>query len=563
MKGLGAQILGQALLSCVDALGDSLSKAATSTATQAVTKVASQSVTWVDRFQNALSTSLKTNVANCAARGLVYGNWREQAKQFGINTLTDTAAQFGATQLGAGRKEEIEQDLKLDSTDMFNYLSHKISHAALGAATRAAHAKLSGGDSKAIKKAAKGGAVGAASAEMVAEFLMKPALERIQNQLQEEGLTYRTAAYTKAYNQLLNKELDAIKSYGEMAAVITAQACGGDLESAQLAARNALTHNFSQLMMGLKPRAPETDMTPEEREEAKRQFKEMLKRLIQDSTDHPDRIQDTNYETTRQYMLETVRGWYDGKERLFKGEINDATIGRTIAALGLDGVKFSSEALKLTPKGELLFLAGKGINTGLNVIFNTLGAGTEELTGDKRLGQNVADWGKFGCELAPFAQGAKAAHRARQLQALDLAGMEVASTVSRPRITKPLKEMSNAELVQAIANRAEYEIGGLGAVPGTHKHKYAENLLDRTQKMFGDRGLQVEQRWVNSQPWKPNDTLKGSVKLDVYDKTANIVYDYKFVQKPGMGLKQQQIDRIQHQVGRDVSVIEVNPAIRK
>ncbi|MBW8309454.1 MAG: hypothetical protein K0M45_07465 [Candidatus Paracaedibacteraceae bacterium] len=557
LKSLGAKLIGQVLIG-----GGPTPEANAADLAQTAQEVAQETATsWVTDLQDAFTDSLRANMANFVGQGIVYGNWREQLKDAGINTLTDTAAQFGATQLGAGRKEEIEQDLKFDSTDMFNYLSHKISHAALGAATRAANAKLSGGNSKEVKKAAKGGAVGAASAEMVAEFLMKPALERIKTTLQEEGLTYGTAAYTKGYNKLFQQELEAIKSYGEMAAVITAQACGGDLEAAQLAARNALTYNFSQMMVGIK-RWEKNDMTPEELEEAKKQFREMLKRLIQDSTDHPDRIQDTNYETTRQYMLETVRGWYEGRERLFNGEINDATIGRTIAALSLDGVTTTCEALNLL-SGGLLGLAGKGINTGLNVLVNTVGYTAGVLKDDPRFGQNVSDWLKVGGEIVPFVQPVKAVQRARQLQALDLAGIEMASTVARPRINKPLKEMSNTELVQAIANRAEYEIGGIGAVPGTHKHKYAENLLDRTQKMFGKRELQVEQRWVNNKTWEPNDPLKGSVKLDVYDINAKVVYDYKFVQQPGMGLKQKQVDRIQQQVGRDVSVIEVNPTIRK
>ncbi|WP_038466427.1 hypothetical protein [Candidatus Odyssella acanthamoebae] len=258
LKGLGAQILGQALLSGVDALGETLSKAASTTAqtatqtvTQATTKAATHSVTWVDRFQKALSTSLKTNLANGAARGLVYGNWRDQLKEAGINFVTDTAAQFGAEQIGVGRKEEIKQDLKAGQIDLYNYLSHKVSHAALGAATRAANAKLSGGNRKEVKKAAKGGAIGAASAEMLAEAMMPSALKRIENRLAKDGLTPGTQAYTKGHQTLLAEELKNLKACGEIAAVITAQAIGGDIEAAQLAARNALTYNSAHVLTGL------------------------------------------------------------------------------------------------------------------------------------------------------------------------------------------------------------------------------------------------------------------------------------------------------------------------
>ncbi|MBW8310324.1 MAG: hypothetical protein K0M45_11950 [Candidatus Paracaedibacteraceae bacterium] len=422
LKGLGAQILGQVLLSGVDMLGESLSKAAstttqatTQTATQAATKAATQSVTWVDRFQAALSTSLKTNLANGAARGLVYGNWRDQLKEAGINFVTDTAAQFGAEQIGVGRKGEILQDLKVGEIDLYNYLSHKISHAALGAATRAVNAKLSGGDRKAVRKAAKGGAAGAASAEMVAEWMMPAALERIDSQLQDQGFSQGTQAYQVQHQALLKEELKLLRHCGEIAAVVSAQAIGGDIEAAQLAARNALTYNFSQMMVGIKP--TQINMTPEEWEAVKKK----LKWLLEDPSDHPDRIPDTEYEIMRQSMLEAVRECYEGRGRLLKGEINDATIGQTLAASGLDGVRVTSEILSLAGEIKLLMLAGKGINTGLNVICNTLGAGTEGITGNKRWGQNVADWGKIGGELFPFVQGVKAAHRARQLQALDLA----------------------------------------------------------------------------------------------------------------------------------------------
>ncbi|AIK96199.1 hypothetical protein ID47_04725 [Candidatus Paracaedibacter acanthamoebae] len=165
--------------------------------------------------------------------------------------MTDTAAQFGASQIGAGRKVEIEQDLRTGKIDLYNYLSHKVSHAALGAATRAANAKLSGGNRKEVKKAAKGGAIGAASAEMLAEAMMPSALKRIENRLAKDGLTPGTQAYTKGHQTLLAEELKNLKACGEIAAVITAQAIGGDIEAAQLAARNALTYNSAHVLTGL------------------------------------------------------------------------------------------------------------------------------------------------------------------------------------------------------------------------------------------------------------------------------------------------------------------------
>jgi hypothetical protein len=223
-------------------------------------------------------------VATFAAKGIVYGHWRDQLKEVGINTLTDTAAQFGASQIGAGRKVEIEHDLKAGTTDLYNYLSHKISHAALGAATRAAHTKLSGGNRKEVRKAAKGGAIGAASAEMLAEAMMPSAVQRIQTQLETEGLSPSSASYGDRRQELLSAELKNLKACGEIAAVITAQAIGGDLEAAQLAARNALTYNSSQVLRGVAlltgiADAPDFHEEHKQAEEAEKELEEDLRTL--------------------------------------------------------------------------------------------------------------------------------------------------------------------------------------------------------------------------------------------------------------------------------------------
>jgi hypothetical protein len=115
---------------------------------------------------------------------------------------------------------------------------------------------------------------------------------------------------------------------------------------------------------------------------------------------------------------------------------------------------------------------------------------------------------------------------------------------------------STPDLIQAIATRAEARIGGTGAVAGTKKHAYAATLLDRYQGIYGSRGLQVEQAYLNGVPvpGKPS----GSAIPDVFDPSTGIIYDYKFVIKPP-GIKQQQIDLNATHVPGAYLTIEVNP----
>jgi hypothetical protein len=81
---------------------------------------------------------------------------------------------------------------------------------------------------------------------------------------------------------------------------------------------------------------------------------------------------------------------------------------------------------------------------------------------------------------------------------------------------------TNGELVQSIATRAD-RIGALrqglgnGPVAGTAKHEIAKDMLIRYQRMFGDRGLLPEQRFVNGAPWRPGDPVAGSIRLDVVE----------------------------------------------
>ncbi|NUK10469.1 Teneurin-1 [Streptomyces lunaelactis] len=104
---------------------------------------------------------------------------------------------------------------------------------------------------------------------------------------------------------------------------------------------------------------------------------------------------------------------------------------------------------------------------------------------------------------------------------------------------RPTYDLTNPELVQEVANRAERAIPSSGsrAVDGTRKHKYAEKILDRYQKIFDDRGLILEESYLNRRP--VSHGTKGSARPDVYDQGAGIAYDYKFTKNPpGIGKTQ-------------------------
>ncbi|MDT8717968.1 peptidoglycan-binding protein [Clostridium sp. 19966] len=109
-------------------------------------------------------------------------------------------------------------------------------------------------------------------------------------------------------------------------------------------------------------------------------------------------------------------------------------------------------------------------------------------------------------------------------------------------IKAPISQMSNEQLVQEIATRANNKIGGTGSVAGTLKHSYAKELLDRYQSIFGYRGLETETSWLRRNSAKYG--TKGSARIDVLDTINNTAYDYKFTINPGRGLSQSQINKI-------------------
>jgi RHS repeat-associated protein len=116
--------------------------------------------------------------------------------------------------------------------------------------------------------------------------------------------------------------------------------------------------------------------------------------------------------------------------------------------------------------------------------------------------------------------------------------------------------LTNRQLLQEIATRAEQKVGGWGAVAGTRKHTYARRLLDRYQSLFGSRGLETEVSFLNGVR-VPYGTA-GSVRLDVLEAGAQTAFDYKFVLNPP-GLRTGQVTRILNNVPGIQQVIEINP----
>ncbi len=86
--------------------------------------------------------------------------------------------------------------------------------------------------------------------------------------------------------------------------------------------------------------------------------------------------------------------------------------------------------------------------------------------------------------------------------------------------------LSNEQLIFKAADIADRRSSLLGHVAGTKKHSYAEQLLRRYQRRYGDRGLEFEQSF--SAGTRANYGDRGSIRADVFDFSNNKVYDWKF-----------------------------------
>jgi hypothetical protein len=125
---------------------------------------------------------------------------------------------------------------------------------------------------------------------------------------------------------------------------------------------------------------------------------------------------------------------------------------------------------------------------------------------------------------------------------------------------------TNPQLVQDIATHAEAwgarrGLSATGSAESILKHGYADRLLTRYQRMFGNRGLSTEVRYINGRPWVSGDGLRGSIRLDVVEGAINnptAVFDYKFGNAVLSNSRINQIRRIGG-IGPSVPVVPIFP----
>ena len=140
------------------------------------------------------------------------------------------------------------------------------------------------------------------------------------------------------------------------------------------------------------------------------------------------------------------------------------------------------------------------------------------------------------------------------------------NAISKCEAPKGVVTRTNSQLVQDIGTRAEAwgarrGLSTTGSVEGTLKHGYADRLLTRYQRMFGDRGLSTEVRYINGHRWRPGNGLRGSVRLDVVEGPLNnptAIFDYKFGNAVLSNSRIDQIRRIGG-FGSNVPIIEIKP----
>jgi hypothetical protein len=92
------------------------------------------------------------------------------------------------------------------------------------------------------------------------------------------------------------------------------------------------------------------------------------------------------------------------------------------------------------------------------------------------------------------------------------------------------KEFSERAFLQRVANKAERNVGGAGKEAGIVKHKYAKNLIERYQSLYGEIGLKPETSYLKIGPKRPEfeQFVSGSVRPDVISTVSNRAYDFKF-----------------------------------
>lgn len=130
---------------------------------------------------------------------------------------------------------------------------------------------------------------------------------------------------------------------------------------------------------------------------------------------------------------------------------------------------------------------------------------------------------------------------------------------------KALSSLTDEQFLKEIAARAErYGIknglgaAGTGAVQGTKKHAHADHLLERYQRLTGQRTHLLRETSFLGGVQVPHGT-KGSARPDVFDPLTGNIYDYKFVGQPGQGLRASQVTKNAANVPGVARQVEINP----
>ncbi|AIK96205.1 hypothetical protein ID47_04755 [Candidatus Paracaedibacter acanthamoebae] len=380
--------------------------------------------------------------------GLAFGEKpKDVLKSTAVNYAVDVASGTIANKIGDWRLLNIEKNLLSD------YVSHKLMHGALGAASRSIAAKLLGQSRSEVQKSMLGGALGAMAAEVVAEGLRDHLQENCDKRLNRESDGKTPEEIIKLKGKIRTEELTKICAYGELAATVLTQACGGDLEAACSAARNALDNNFSQMMAGVKP----ANFKEGEWEEVKA----ILLQVVKDPSEQPDPLTDTLIQELRHFLKDGIEGLYKARQRLLEGEITDETIFKSAGATALDAIGLAYMVVDKANGGALSALV-KTADLTTNVVGNTLGKIVEHGGGSKRTVQNTAEIGKIVGDIAiplkgkPVGYTAKSgttmqavSHIEKRLSGLDLAGF----------VKLPGKNKINSEVFHAANhNRLPFEI---------------------------------------------------------------------------------------------------------
>lgn len=151
---------------------------------------------------------------------------------------------------------------------------------------------------------------------------------------------------------------------------------------------------------------------------------------------------------------------------------------------------------------DISYKVADGINQ-LNPIANLWDVISYSITGQDRLGNKMST---FQASLSAVSVVPA------------LKGLTASSLVAKGAVRKAA--LTDSELLTKAAQKAEAAVGGSGRFAGTAKHTYANNLITRYQRIYGDRGFRFNQYF--------NNGVGNRGYLDVINIKTKSIYDYKF-----------------------------------